>query len=115
MANPTSQRDALSIGEMRHPVTIQDLILTQDPEYGEMIETWVDLATVWASIDSISGSEFIASSGPHAQTTHRITMYYRDDLKSTMQIVAYGVTHKITAVLPNNDRSLLVAMCEVLT
>lgn len=104
----------MDIGNMRHPVNIQHLVLTQDPEYGEMIEDWQDLATVWASIDTVSGNEFIAASGPHAQTTHRITMHYRGDLDPTMRIVSEGVNYKITALFPNNDRSLMVAMCEVL-
>lgn len=105
----------MDIGGMRHPVKIQDRILTQDPEYGEMIESWVDLATVWTRIDTISGNEFIAASGPHYKTTHKITMYHRDDLKNTMRLQAYGETYQITALLPNNSRTLMVAMCEVLT
>jgi SPP1 family predicted phage head-tail adaptor len=103
----------MNIGKMRHPVTIQKLELAQD-EYGEMIESWQDLAKAWASIDTVSGNEFIAASGQNAQTTHRITMHYRGDLDPTMRIVSGGVNYKITALLPNNDRSILVVMCEVL-
>ncbi|MAO13712.1 phage head closure protein [Marinobacter sp.] len=104
----------MNIGKMRHPVTIRALQPTQDPVTGEMGEGWADLATVWGSIDSVTGREFMAASAEQATTTHRITIYYRDDLKPDMRLFSAPVEYQIKAILPNNDRSLISIMCEVM-
>lgn len=105
----------MDIGRMRHPVKIQEKSRVQDPVTGEITNGWADLATVWASIDSVDGKEFISASAEQAKTTHKIGMYYRDDLTPTMRLESAGITYEIKALLPNNDRSELTAMCEVLT
>ena len=50
-------------GSLRHRVTIQRYELVVD-EYGAPLrrESWKDVATVWASVDAVSGREFFA---PH--------------------------------------------------
>lgn len=104
----------MDIGKMRHPVTIRALQLVQDPVTGEMVEGWADLATVWASIDGVSGREFMAASAEQALTTHRITMHYRDDLTADMRLYSAPTEYQVKAILPNNDRSLVTVMCEIL-
>ena len=49
-------------GSLRHRVTIQRYELVVD-EYGGPLrrESWKDVATVWASVEAVSGREFFAS------------------------------------------------------
>lgn len=104
----------MTIGNLSHQITIRSLQLVQDPVTGEMVESWADLATVWGSIEGVSGREFLASSAEHSQTTHRITIYHRDDLTPTMRLVSGSTEYQVKALLPQNDRFLLTVMCEVL-
>lgn len=60
-------------GNLRHEVAIQSRSTSQD-EFGQPVETWSTVATVWASIDPISGREFIGKSGEAAQVSHRVVM-----------------------------------------
>lgn len=104
----------MDIGKMRHPVTIRALQMVQDPQTGEMVEGWEDLATVWASIEGIWGREYMAASAERALTSHRITMHHRDDLTADMRLYSAPTEYQVKAILPNNDRSFLTVMCEVL-
>lgn len=104
----------MNIGLLRHPLKIEAYQTVQDPVTGEMTQSWVELATVWAAIESVSGREFMAASAEQASTTHRITIYYRDDLTPAMRLTSGSKHYQIKALLPNNDRSELVIMCEVL-
>ncbi|KAA1171043.1 phage head closure protein [Marinobacter salinexigens] len=105
----------MTIGNLSHPIKIRSLQLTQDPVTGEMVEDWADLATVWGSIQGVSGREFLAASAELAQTTHRITIYHRDDLTPDMRLVSGSTEYQVKALLPQNDRFLMTVMCEVLS
>lgn len=102
----------MGAGRRRHPVEVQKYTYTQD-EYGGMIEEWVTLGTEWASIDSISGKEFVAAAAPQSVTTTRITIAYRDDLTTGHRFAFHGKKYDIKALLPNNTMSELVCMCDV--
>jgi len=105
----------MNIGRMRHPITLLTLQVSQNPQTGEMTESWQELAMVWGKIESISGSEFIAAAALQAQTNFKIEIYHRDDLAPTMRLESAGTTFEVKAILPNNDRSLVTLMCETLT
>lgn len=101
----------MSAGRRRHPVEMQKYTYTQD-EYGGMIEEWATQGVVWASIDSISGKEFVAAAAQQNVTTTRITIAYRDDLTTGHRFAYHGKKYDIKALLPNNVRSELVCMCD---
>ncbi|VED36243.1 head-tail adaptor [Escherichia coli] len=50
----------MNIGRLRDRVTIQTLKQTRDIT-GEILETWVDGHTLWASVNMISSKEAISS------------------------------------------------------
>lgn len=104
----------MDIGRLRHPVEIEKLSYTQNPESGAMIEEWTVIGTDWASIDSVRGREFFAAQAVQAETIYRIAMRYRGDLAADMRIKSDGVTYEIQAVLPDNRRRYSTCMCRVL-
>jgi len=75
-------------GRLRHQVTIQRLTTTVD-SYGDHIETWADVATVWAEVVPLSGREYWAAKQVNAETETRVTMRYRDGVLPAMRI-KYG-------------------------
>ncbi|MFV1944192.1 phage head closure protein [Pseudomonas luteola] len=98
-------------GKLNHLLTIQKVQRTQD-RGGGFVETWVDMGKEWASVESISGREYLAAAALQAQTTWKITLRYRDDLLNTMRLVEGSRIYEIEAVLPNDSLREVVLMCK---
>lgn len=104
---------AVPAGRLRHPITIQELQQSQDPQTGEMTETWAKVASEWAAIEGIYGREFLAADATQAETNYRITMRKRA-LDPAMRILSDGTTYAIQAILPDNNQSQLTVMAKVI-
>lgn len=66
----------MEAGKLRHRVTVQTATETRDAS-GEPIRGWADTATVWASIDPVSGREMLAAGQVNAEAVVRVRMRYR--------------------------------------
>lgn len=67
---------SVSFGRHVHSVIIQSPVEVKDA-YGEAdITSWVDVATVFASVEPIGGREFFAAGQVQATTTHRVRCRY---------------------------------------
>lgn len=79
----------INAGELRHRITIQSPSNIQN-EYGEIEvnsdETWIDFATVRASITPISGKEFFAAETVNSEITHKIKIRYIKGIASNMRV-----------------------------
>lgn len=91
----------MRIGQLRHRVTIQRPGSTQDPNTGQMVPGWADVATVWASIEPLSAREFIAAQAGQSEVTARIKMRARDDIDAAMRIIHRDQVYNIHGVLPD--------------
>lgn len=60
---------------------------TKVNEMGERVEDWQAIYTVWGSIEPISGRELWLAQQAKSEATHKITIRYRDDLKSSDRVV----------------------------
>ena len=76
----------MKIGELRHRVTIQEKTLTIDPYGGEVV-SWVDVATVWAAVEPLSGREFLEGRRQENEINHRIRIRYREGITPSMRVV----------------------------
>ena len=97
-------------GMLRHRVTLQRFQQGQDA-YGGPVETWEDVATVWASLEAMSGREFFASQQTQSEVTQRIRIRYRTDVTADMRVTHNGKVFNIVAPLPDNRGRELVLMC----
>lgn len=61
------------IGKMRVPMQWQQLTTTQDT-FGQPVETWTTVATVWAFIRPLNSREVETARELHAYASHQITM-----------------------------------------
>lgn len=71
----------LDAGALRHRLEIQQNLGegTYDSEYGAVAENWDTVATIWASVTTLSGREAEHARQLDAQASHRIEhRYYRD-------------------------------------
>lgn len=94
---------------MDRQILIERKSVTQDPNYGTEIPTWVPLSTVdgqperyWAEVQDVlpSRSESVTQGGLQvARNLVRIRLRYRNDIDSSMRVTLFGtVTHVMQIV-----------------
>ena len=54
---------------------------------GELIDSWADLATVWAEVIPVGGSEIFAARQTGAETVKKFRIRYRGDVLRKMRVV----------------------------
>lgn len=96
-------------GTLRHRVTIRYLQKGRD-EWGNPVEEWRDLATVWASVEGLSGRVLFEAQQSVLQSDHRVTMRYRPDVRPGMVVVHDGRQLEIQAVLDEDGRKRVLTL-----
>ncbi|STV76401.1 head-tail adaptor protein [Klebsiella michiganensis] len=64
----------MQAGKLRHRVILQEPVKEQSPTTGAVINTWRDVATIWAEVYPLSAREFIAAQASQGEITTRITI-----------------------------------------
>lgn len=104
----------LDAGKLRHKITIQQLQDVEDSagsvqdSNGDPVQEWVDVATVWAAIEPVSGREFIAAQAEQSKVVARVVIRYRNDIDAAMRLFhAYKYSYyNIEAILPDKESGL---------
>lgn len=67
--------------------------------YGEPVETWVDMATIWAEKKEIRGAERYAAQQLVASVDSIFRIWYRTDVTPALRLVCEDKEYDITGVL----------------
>lgn len=107
----------MKAGRLRNRITLQKKETSKSPT-GATKTKWVDLATVWAEVISISGKELLTAQSLMQSTTIRIWTRYREDLDTSCRVLYHQVgtnknTLNIKAILPDIKKTRLEILCEV--
>lgn len=101
-------------GSLRHKVTIQKATESQD-SYGEPDPTWGVYAVVWASIEPVTGREYLQNRQTGVEITHKVTIRYLDGVTAKMRVLYDGRYFDIEAVLNDKERNAMhILMCKEL-
>ena len=92
-------------GKLRHRVELQSTTGTADG-YGQVSETWSTYATVWGSVEPLSGAELVHAQQIHEEITVRIRIRYNSSVESEHRIVHDSRTFEIIAVLDPAERNI---------
>ncbi len=95
--------------QMNQQVVLQALTPGRDA-YGSPSTEWAAVATVAASVQDLTGREFVAAGGTQNAATTKITIRYRAGVVATMRALHGGNIYSIEAVL-GQDRRTLLLMC----
>lgn len=83
-----------------HLITLQKLKNPPDRSpSGGVIEVWEDFATVFASVNPISGREYFSAQAAQASTTHHIDFWYIPGVTSEMRVIFGKRIFEIEAVI----------------
>ena len=101
-----------TIGSMRHRVVIETVTRSDDGGGGAG-ESWSALATLWARIVPLAGTEKVEGQQIAGTITHHIMLRYRNDILPDMRI-RYGVRvfHVLAALNVNERGRWTMCLCE---
>ena len=102
----------MKIGSLRHRVVLQQKVVTEDA-LKQQSETWMNIATVWAVIEPLSGKEYFAAKQVNAEISVKLTLRYRKDVVLDMR-VAFGnrVFEVLSVINPKERCESLILMCK---
>lgn len=104
----------MQIGPLRQRVTIQDFTVAQNA-YGEPVETWANVTTVWAEVLPARGQERFVAAGDQqlATLTHVVRMRYYDGLSPVDHRLVWGsITLDVESVQdPDGRRREMRVLC----
>ena len=69
----------MQTAKYRHRIIIETASELSDT-VGQMIKTWSTAATVWASVNAMSGKELISSQQLFAEATHKIELRFNSNV-----------------------------------
>jgi len=97
-------------GELDRRVVIQTNTPVQDA-YGEPVESWGTLATVWAQYEALTGRERFVADQVAAEIDARFTIRHRSDVTPKQRISWDSKTWDIEAVLEVGRKEALQLLC----
>lgn len=110
----------ISSGKLRHRIRLENLQplfdsngdVIQDMSTGEVAREWVLHEELWASVEPLSGKEFIASQSVQSRVVARITFRYPFESVSAGMRIVHGVRiYNIEGVLPDKNSGLEYITC----
>lgn len=102
---------ALAAGRLRRRVVLSTRVLTQNL-YGEPVESWTTLATVWGAVEPVRGKDFWTAKQQMETASAKILIRYRSDLTSVHRATADGVTWDILSiVMPESRKEHMELYC----
>ena len=101
-------------GSFRHRIVIQQRGSGVD-SWGQPLDTWVDLASVWAHIRHLSGTESIKADVPTSVVQASIRIRWRTDVDAGMRVMHGTTVYEIEAVLPGATREYVDLVSRVVT
>ena len=89
-------------GTLNSYVRIEYRTGVQD-EAGQLVDSWIELASMWANIKNRSGAEAIRADQESSTVRTSIRVRYREDITADMRVVHGSRVYEIKAVLPAED------------
>lgn len=91
-------------GALRKSVVIQQRSEVVDATYGGVTQTWTTFATVNASVESLSGREFLAAQAAQSEASVQFMMRYVAGVDARMRILYGSKYHNIVNITDVEER-----------
>ncbi len=91
------------IGALRHRVVIEQPVRTQN-DSGGWTTVWTEVATVWASVEPLSGGEQLRAMQLEEKISHRVTIRHRTGITAKMRLNFGGRLFNIRSALDRKER-----------
>lgn len=102
-------------GSLNRRVTLQQKSGGLDPIGQPLPDTWSDVATVWANVRFLNGTESIKADAEASIARASIRIRFRNGLDAGMRVTYSGMAFEVRAVLPDAEqREYVDLVCEVI-
>ena len=102
-------------GQLRHQVNVQSVGSSVD-DYGDLSNSWSTDASVWASIDPVSGNEKDLAAELSGVVTHKVKIRYRSGVTANDRIQFGSRNFQIESVRNWQERNIyLELLCKEVT
>lgn len=97
-------------GSLRQLIIIQQQVTTRN-NFGEKDNTWVDLASVYASVNPLHGREFVENRIAQSEVTHRIHIRHYPNLTTKQHRIILGTrVLEIETLLNIDERNVMLEL-----
>lgn len=105
---------SLRAGQLNRRITLQRQSTVQD-SFGGPVRTWLNVATVWADIQPLTGRELESAQRMASEISHQITVRYQVSLTDTRVVSGYRALYKarsfnIHAALNEDESNVLITL-----
>jgi SPP1 family predicted phage head-tail adaptor len=102
----------INVGRFNQRITVQKPSTSVDA-LGQRVETWTELATVWAQAQPLRGREYFSAGEVNSDAAVRFRLRYRSDVTGAMRVLWRDVPHAIVAepIDVEGGRHTLELMC----
>lgn len=101
------------IGSLRHRITILKPVITYD-NIGQEVESWQEVATVWASVEPLSGKEYFNAQQINSEISTKITLRYLKFLLPHWVVQFGQQRYDILSIINFEERNIyLQLLCSV--
>jgi SPP1 family predicted phage head-tail adaptor len=98
-------------GEFRRPLTLQTATIARNT-VGQAVQTWNDVATIWARVSPLNARETFYAQQNHATTSHAITCRYDSRIVPTARFKMGDRLFAIDGVRDLDERNIyLIVNC----
>lgn len=97
------------IGNLRHRITLQKPVIVKD-SIGQENEEWQDVATVWASVEPLSGKEYFNAKQTNSEVSTKITIRHLLGVTSRMRVSFQKHTYNILSVINFEERNIYLQL-----
>ena len=98
--------------DLRHRLTLEELQREED-EGGGFTEIWVEMATLWADLRPVGGSESVEADRLAGRVTHEISLRYRPGVQPAMRFrKGARLFHIVTVINVEERNRWLKCLCE---
>lgn len=95
----------MQAGKLRHRVTIEQRTQTFDAN-GSPTDTWTAFATVWASVEPLSGRELLNAEQIQPVVSHRVRLRYLSGVQPEMRVLHDSRALNIESVINKEERNI---------
>lgn len=97
-----------------HRIVFQQATETKNA-FHEIEKTWATVATVWARVEPLKGSEIFEAQKVNAQNSIKVTIRARNDLTNSMRLVYNSTNYEITYIPPYDARQDMTILANQIT
>lgn len=98
----------LHAGRLRHRLSLQRQVETQNTQTGAINVSWVEVAKLWAAIEPLSAREFLAAQSEQSKVTAKVIIRYRSNIDAKMRLYHQykDMYYNIEGVFSDKDSGL---------